>query len=469
MIPNVSSPSDQAIVDKVIEHGQEHVFRFFDKISEEQKQVLLNQLRSIDFTLLDFLIEKQIRNDSSDNIPELKPAPMIELARSEDEIQRDKRAIAIGEKFLRHGKVAAFLVAGGQGSRLGFEGPKGCYPISPIKNKTIFQLHAEKLLSLQHYYNQIFPLYIMTSEANHEQTKAFFKENDFFGLTEVHFFKQGLMPAVDKDGKLILEERHKLFMNPNGHGGSIKALHDSGALSDMKKKGIQTIFYFQVDNILINMLDPRFIGYHMMYEAQMSSKVLKKAYPEEKVGVIGLIDGKTGVIEYSVLPEHLKYAKDENGDLKFNAGSIAIHMMNVDFLEGLNENRSPLPYYKAFKAIPNVNEYGEKVVPDEPNAYKFEMLVFDALQKTNSSVTLEVKREDEFAPVKNKDGKDSPKTARELMSDYYKDWLRYAAIPVSQDSVVEISPLFAVNREEFRQKMQNYKLPLQYDQEIYLV
>lgn len=460
------NPEFQTVIDTIYEYGQEHVFQFWNYLSEGQKIALLEQLKTVDFSLMKNLVEQQIINPSQPEQQHFETAHVIPLPKTEDDFEQYQEAVLAGKEVLKQGKVAVFIVAGGQGSRLGYDGPKGCYRITPLRDKSIFQLHCEKIKGLGKKYGTTFPLYIMTSDANHDETKDFFEDHNYFGLEEIHFFKQGMMPAVNSHGKLILEKKHKIFMNPNGHGGSIYALKESGAINHMKSSGITQIFYMQVDNILVNILDPAFLGYHLLEKAEMSSKVVKKASPEEKVGVIGVVNGRTTVIEYSVLPDDLRYERTSNGELKYEAGSIAIHLLNVDFVERVYSEK--LPFTKAFKAIPYLDDAGELVQPEQPNAYKFEMFVFDALGIANKTVTVMTDRKKDFAPVKNKNGNDSPATARKLLSDYYKSWLKKAGVDVAEDAIVEISPLYAIDAQELKQKLAESNVPLRYDQEIYL-
>ncbi len=446
----------QEHMEKLRKYGQEHVLEFWDELGYSSQERLIGQIASIDFELLKRLKTEHIDSDKAEQgsteEKDFRPPETIELPGPTDDISERTRARKIGEELLREDKVAVFMVAGGQGSRLGFDGPKGCFSITPVKGKSLFQLHSEKLFALGKKYGKRFPLYIMTSEDNHNETKSFFTENDFFGLNEVHLFKQDMMPAMDKDGKLILSAKDEIFMNPNGHGGSLYALRDSGALDDMRKKGVEHIYYMQVDNCLAKILDPVFIGYHKMMGSEMSNKAVKKAYPEEKVGVFGVVDGKNTVIEYSVLPDSLRYQKDEKGELRFKAGNIAIHCIDVDFVQEVCEKE--LPFNKAFKQIPYMSSQGGLIRPEEPNGYKFEMFIFDALQMARKSITMMVDRKTEFAPVKNKDGNDSPETAKKMMSDLYKTWLRKCSIHVKDDAAVEISPLFALDAVELSKKIQ---------------
>ncbi len=466
-------PEFQDIVDNIYRLNQDHIFTFWDELSTDEQIALLEQVKTIDFELLQELVEKHIMSVAPSELDvDFEPCDVIEIPRLSDEREKARQATAVGERYLREGKVGIFLVAGGQGSRLGYDGPKGCFEVSPVKHKPIYQLFGEYIFAMQKKYSTVLPWYIMTSKQNHDATKAFFEEHDYFGLHEVHFFQQGMIPAVDGFGKLLLESRGKIFMNPDGHGGSISALKESGAIEDMKIKGLKYLFYFQVDNILAKIADPTFIGYHALAKAEMSTKAVEKISSDERVGVLGKINGKQGIIEYSVMPDELKDLRTSSGELKFKAGNIAIHMLNVDFLESLANEKLALPYFKAHKAISYVETKGEmkgqKIVPEKPNAYKFEKFIFDALKKTTSSVTMMVRREEEFAPVKNKTGTDSPETAKRLMSDMFKSWLLISGIEVDPESVVEISWKFALSSEELSVKLKEHPATFDYDREIYL-
>lgn len=448
--------ADQKLIESVYQAKQEHIFKFWDELDSDKKMALLNQIKEINFDHLQRLVEEHLLDTKqSEGKLRLQPAEMIPLPETEEQKAYAEKAAMAGEEALRQGKIGIFLVAGGQGTRLGYDGPKGCYQISPVKSKSIFQLHAERILAMQNRYKITLPWYIMTSVDNDKQTRVFFEQHDYFGLEKenVMFFQQGMISALTTEGKLILCEKHKIFMNPDGHGGSLLALEKSGALEDMKKRGIEQIFYFQVDNILANIADPVFTGYHILTKSEMSTKVVEKTDPGEKVGVLGRINGKLGIIEYSVLPEELAKQKDSTGKLRFRAGNIAIHMLHLPFLQHMNLDEFSLPFYKAHKAIEYIDDHGNLIKPDSPNAMKFEKFVFDALKKTTNSVVMEVRREEEFAPVKNKEGVDSAVTGRQMMIDLHRTWLKNAGKDVPDDAVVEISPLFALDEEELKENI----------------
>jgi len=375
--------------------------------------------------------------------------------------QKYRQAVKIGEKLIAEGKVAAFVVAGGQGTRLGFDGPKGDFAISPIKNKTLFQIFAETIAAVEKKYAADCPWYIMTSPLNHNQTIEIFDKNQYYGLNRknVFIFQQGTLPNFSADGRILLADKANIACSPDGHGGSLKALYKSGAIDDMKKRGVKHISYFQVDNPLINIFDPLFIGLHALEKAQMSSKALQKAQPLEKVGNFCLIDEKVTVIEYCDLPDDIAKKQNPDGSLVFNLGSIAIHIIDVDFVEKLNAKGFSLPLHRAIKIVPHIDEAGNLIEPTEPNGIKLETFVFDALPLAQKSIILQTLREQEFAPVKDAQGTDSPETAKIMMIARAADWLESAGIAVpkkpngSIDCTIEIAPSFALAKDDIKQKL----------------
>jgi UDP-N-acetylglucosamine/UDP-N-acetylgalactosamine diphosphorylase len=447
--------------------GQSHVLRFWGTLSNWSRQQMLAQIRSIDFDLMARMATEYIKTNANElNARELKPAPVISIAHQRQSPKDVSERRMDGEKFLRSGRLAALLVAGGQGSRLGFEGPKGALPIGPVSNKPLFQLHAEKLLAGARRYGVALPWYIMTSETNDAETKDFFQSHNFFGLRQqdVFFFKQGEMPALDAGGKLILDAPDHIFMNPDGHGGTLRALQKSGALKDMQRRGIEEIFYFQVDNVLLNMCDPLFIGYHLHAEAEMSAKVCAKRDAAEKMGLMGMIDGRMAVIEYSDMRDEDKKALLPDGTLKYKYGNLAIHLLKRSFIERElgdsegNKSSGRLPWHLAHKRIPYIDDGGNLVNPSQPNGYKFETFIFDALGDARRVVCMEVDRRDEFSGVKNAEGEDSPATAKAAMTEVYARWLEAAGVSVPRAggnvmSRIEISPLYALDAAELAAKV----------------
>lgn len=428
-------------------HHQQHVLAGWETLSAAQRSVLADQISGIDLDEIASLYAKRDQGQALPSNDRIAPVPMTPHDAVTD---ADCRA---GSEALARGEVAVLLVAGGQGTRLGFDKPKGMFEIGPISNKSLFQIHAEKVFALQRRYGRAIPFLIMTSPATHGDTVAYFKEQKFFGLpeSEVIFFQQGTMPAVDiATGKLLLEKPGVLFTSPNGHGGTITALADSDLLEELRRRGIRSIFYFQVDNPLVKIADPGFIGRHSALRSEASSKAIEKAYPKEKMGVLALIDQRCGIIEYIDMPDDLLQAKDEQGKLLHRAGSPAIHIFDVEFLTRIMADVDRLPYHIARKKVPCIDDAD----PQKENALKFERFIFDALPLADRWLVQEALRAEEFSPVKNKDGVDSPETARRDMINLAARWLEDAGVKVPRDAEgnavvpIEISPRFALDRQE---------------------
>jgi UDP-N-acetylglucosamine/UDP-N-acetylgalactosamine diphosphorylase len=443
------------ITETLIENGQEHILEHLDLMTVEQKNALINDLQQVDFKLLESLFETYKKLPVSKNEKKVfSAAEVLSFDEGDASVKERKRLYEIGEDYLSQGKIAVFLVAGGQGTRLGFDGPKGCYSISPVKGKSLFQLFSENILGLQRRYGKEFPWYIMTSNENNEETLSFFRKNSFFGLNEdnVRFIIQKQVPSFDFNGKLIISGDKKLLKNPNGHGGSMQALYDSGALSEMRNSGIEEIFYFQVDNPLVKIADPLFAGAHISSSADISSKVVRKTDPDERVGIIGKVDGKLGCIEYSELSSEQVRERKEDGSLLFNSGNIAIHMLNRNFVEKLNnEENKGLPYHLAVKDAVALGVKSGNHTLEYIKGIKPEMFIFDAFSFAKRSVTMEVERSEEFSPVKNNEGKDSPETARRAMVERCVKWINQSGKRdlFPKDANIEISPLFAFDIEGF--------------------
>ncbi len=443
----ISYPDRNDIIQRVYDHGQEHIFIFWEQLSDNEKKALLDDAASIDFDLLSRLYRQA--SESTHAVMGFEPAPYIPVPSGIEEIRRFDAAREDGIALVRKGAVAAFVVAGGQGSRLGFDGPKGLFRVGPVSGKSLFQIHAEKILSSSKKYGASIPWLIMTSQANHEDTVRYLAAHRHFGLDEkdVHIFPQGMIPSLDTGGRLILESPSAIFKNPDGHGGSLGALAESGTLAAMRERGIEIISYFQVDNPLISIIDPVFIGFHAQGGADISSKGLMKAYPDEKIGVFVRFDnGTVGVVEYSDLPEQLQTMRDASGALRFCMGSIAIHLFGVAFLEKITGGSAvSLPFHVARKKI----TIRTATAPAEIEGFKFEKFVFDALPLTDKNIVLETIREVEFAPVKNPSGVDSVESAHELMTRLYRRWLGERGIGIpSRLKKIEISPLFALEASD---------------------
>ncbi len=456
-------------------YQQEHVLAWWHELTDSQRQALIEQLRQVDFELIARLHAEREQLAALPKRERIAPLPRSDDSQAPEQRRR-------GEQALRDGQVAFLVVAGGQGSRLAFDHPKGMFPIGPVSNKSLFQIHAEKILALRRRYQTPLPFLVMTSPATHLETEQFFRDQQHFGLPaeDVFLFCQGTMPALDlATGRLLLASKSELFLSPDGHGGTLTSLARSGLLDRLEQRGIRTIYYFQVDNPLVNLTDLAFIGRHVAHDAEVSSKVLVKETPTDKLGNFVLIDGRCSMIEYSDLPEDLAQERDDQGRLRLWAGSPAIHLFDLAFLKrvtgrgwrvaGQNRREDPhttrhpspatLPWHLARKKVPFLNEAGQVVEPDRENALKFEKFIFDVLPLAQRWTVVSATRRQEFEPLKNASGRDSPASVRRALSTQAADWLEQAGIAVPRDAKgfaavpLEISPLFALDAEELAQKV----------------
>lgn len=436
---------------QLISLGQDHAWEHCASLKGDERAKFESALNALDFDSLEAAIcmSSNAKACEEDTSP-LKPPPYIATPGSGGDERAWEEASALGESLLSSGKVAALTVAGGQGTRLGLSGPKGCFGVTPVRQKSLFQLFSEKIIAAQKCYKSRFYWLIMTSQANSEQTTQFFHDNDFFGLEEeqVIFFEQGLFPSVDFEGKLILEAPGRLAMSPDGHGGTFDALAKSGSLGRLRAAGVEILSYFQVDNPLVCVLDPAFIGFHKKHGSSMSSKMVVKEDPSEKVGLFCEQGGVLGVAEYSDIPKNLAAERDATGGLTLRAGNIAVHLVDCDFAARIAEVHA-LPFHCARKAIPYLAENGQTIRPEAPNGTKFEKFIFDSLKFAQNPLILEAIRGDEFSPVKNTQGADSPDTSMRDQSLVFAGWFEAAGVSVPRNEAgeplyrLEISPLFA--------------------------
>lgn len=440
--------------------GQEHLLRFWDELDAAGRARLTRQIQHVPWDDMAEWIKHYVLSTPELDVPleQLSPAPYYPLTpRTKEERDLYDRAARHGAELLSSGAVAAFTAAGGQGTRLGYDGPKGTFPISPVKRKSLFQIFAETIHRAREKYGARIPWFIMTSPATEVDTRDYFTANDFFGLApgDVRFLVQGTMPAVGLDGRLLLAAKDSLALSPNGHGGTFPALRDAGALERMRRDGIRHISYWQVDNPLVKPFDPLFVGLHDLAQSDMSCRALLKRDPSEKLGNFCVCQGATMIIEYSDMPEDLARETDDRGGLRFGAGSPAIHILSRSFVEELTRGGEVrLPFHRAVKKVPYVNASGDVVEPEQPNAVKLEMFIFDALPKARNVVILEADRNEQFGPVKNASGEDSPETSRCLLSERAARWLEVAGLAAPRcadgalDCVVELSPRRFLDRED---------------------
>jgi UDP-N-acetylglucosamine/UDP-N-acetylgalactosamine diphosphorylase len=464
-------PDPTQLLDRLRPHGQEHLLQFWDELSPAERKELTAQIESVDLAHVGKLHQEATAKSNTDAAPKdsaesslaelaarAEPPPAVRLADQKTNLAQAERARKAGEQALSAGTVGVVLVAGGQGSRLGFEHPKGLFPIGPVSGATLFQILFQKILATQRKYGADVPLYLMTSPATHEETLAALDEVDRYGLSakNVCVFCQGTMPTVDAaTGRLLLEAKGKLFLSPDGHGGMLQALVRSGALLDMRRRGLTQLFYMQVDNPLAVVCDPSFIGYHLGSGSEVSTQVVAKHDPLERVGNVVSIDGRVQIIEYSDLPAETARQTLADGSLKLWAGNIAVHVFDVAFLERASGDRDSLPFHIARKAAPHVDPTGEVVTPEKPTAIKFERFIFDLMPAARHSLVYEVDQQATFAPVKNASGakSDSPETVQAQMVALYKKWLSAAGAKVDEGVRVEISPLFALDAAGVAEKV----------------
>ena len=442
--------------------GQGHVFAFWDQLAPAERAQLMEQAGEVDLAEIAALTRSLVQpaaGSSATDWSDLLPAPYEKRPEHGGALVDWQAAEAVGEAALRAGRVAAFTVAGGQGTRLGYDGPKGTFAVTPVRTKSLFQVFAEKIAAAGRRSGRPLHWFIMTSHANHEATALFFREHGHFGLepARVHFFRQGRMPAVDFSGKILLESRCSIALSPDGHGGSFRALHRSGALDLMAREGVDTLSYFQVDNPIVRCIDPAFLGFHLLRRSEMSSKMVPKAYAEEKVGLFCVRGGRTCVIEYSDMPLAMQRETLADGTLRYLAGSIAIHVIDREFARRMAAGGEgiALPFHRADKKIPAIDASGAPVKPAKPNGIKFELFVFDALPFADSPVVIETLRIDDFSPVKNAEGLDSPATCKADQLKQYARWFKGVGVDLPLDAQgvptlnLEVSSLFGDDAASF--------------------
>ena len=394
-----------AAMEKLKKYGQEHVLKYYDELLDEQRNTLIEQIDRTDFTVIGQAAETGKRG----TIAPIKAMTIPEIDMGRERFER------IGMEAVKAGKLGAVLLAGGMGTRLGSDAPKGMYDIGISKPVYIFQRLIENLMKVVEKAGNYIQLFVMTSEKNHDATVGFFKEHYYFGYDKdyIAFFKQDMAPAADFDGKVYMEAKDSIATSPNGNGGWFLSMKKSGLLELVEKRGIEWLNVFAVDNVLQSIADPVFAGAVLEGGYSVGSKVIRKVNPQEKVGVMCTEDGRPSIVEYIELTEDMLTQRDENGEYAYNFGVILNYLFKVDKLVNLLERK--LPYHKSAKKIPYINEAGELVKPEEPNGYKYEQFILDMIQMLDSCLPFEVVRGKEFAPIKNKTGVDSVESARELL------------------------------------------------------
>jgi len=405
-----------AALERLKKYNQEQLLNNYENLSEENKEKLLNQILTIDFNQIKELYESTKVEVSFAN-DKIEPIDYVDKsALSAEEL---KKYNDLGEEALKAGKYAVVTMAGGQGTRLGHNGPKGTFKLGLNPDKSIFEILTDSLKANNEKYGVTIPWYIMTSRENNDQTEGFFKENNYFGYepSAITFFKQGELPMCSEQGNLLIDENGLIKEAADGHGGIFESMRRNGIINDMQARGIEWAFIGPVDNVLVQMVDATLLGVALDRNVLAAGKSVVKAGPKEKVGVFCKRNGKPGVVEYTEITTDLAEATNENGELVFGESHINCNLFNIKAIEEVSNKK--LPYHCAHKKAKYIDENGNLVVPEKPNAYKFESFIFDAFDMLDDMAILRVKREEEFAPVKNAEGNDSPETARKLYKDFY--------------------------------------------------
>ncbi|HIX78149.1 MAG TPA: UDPGP type 1 family protein [Candidatus Fusicatenibacter merdavium] len=407
----MSSPTYEQIYTLLQEQDQLHLLKYYEELEPDRQASLLEQISAIDWNLIHMVGQKPVSETEAEK--KIEPLGAMELSEIE---QRHDEFEAIGLEALRAQKTGAVLLAGGQGTRLGFDKPKGMFNIGVTRPLYIFECLINNLMDVVKQAGAWVPLYIMTSQKNHEETTSFFREHDYFGYDPeyIHFFRQDMAPSVDYNGKVLLEAKDRISLSPNGNGGWFSSLCRAGYLEDMHKKGIEWLSVFSVDNVLQRINDPVYVGAVLASGCDCGGKVVRKASPEERVGVLCKESGKPAIVEYYEMTDDMRLLRDENGNLLYNFGVTLNYLFRLKRLEEIRTQK--LPVHIVEKKIPYINEKGEEVKPETPNGYKFEELVLDMIHMMDSCLPYEIVRENEFAPVKNREGVDSVDTARELLT-----------------------------------------------------
>ena len=409
----------QDTIDLLKMYNQEHIIKLMEKLNQSQKRELIEQISKIDFHQLKELYDNTKKEIE---IKENKIEPLPYLDKKKLSKEQKEEFDKLGKEVIENGQYAVVTMAGGQGTRLGHSGPKGTFKLDVYgKGKYLFEILAENLKEANQKYGTVIPWYIMTSKQNNDETIEFMEKHNYFGYDKnsVRFFAQSELPLVDTEGKLLIGKDMKIKEASDGNGGTYSSLRASGCLTEMKERGIKWVFIGGVDNALLKMADITLLGMAIKQNVQIASKSIVKANPHERVGVFGKMNGHPKVIEYSEMPEKMAEELDENGELKYGEAHIMCNLYTIEAIEKIS--KEPLIYHSAFKKNSYIDENGKEIIPSEPNAFKFESFIFDAFEFFDDIAILRGKREEDFAPVKNRTGEDSPRTAKEL---YEKFWNR---------------------------------------------
>ncbi|MEM7234871.1 MAG: UTP--glucose-1-phosphate uridylyltransferase [Planctomycetota bacterium] len=472
----LASEADQVCVAKANEAGQKHIFDGWDDLPSKSQQGLIQQIQSIDFQLTSHLIHQCFREHSFRSLCERKDdvilrSPEIAHLPAPGDPEHD-RLVKLGEDALRSGKVA--LVLTGDSARRSREGePTGLLPIGPVTGNTIFQLFAERVRAMQRRYKCSIPWFIVTHSATHQVVEEAFRKNAHYGLqaADTIFLPQPVLPLVDRRGRFVLSEPGELALEPNGHGGVLVEFLKTERLEELRSRGVEHVFFFQVDNPLVQIADPLFIGHHIAAGAEISSKAIEKKNKDENLGVFAQMGQTTTVIEYTELEEADRTRQNDDGTLALGYGNMSVHAISVDFFDRMREENVSLPFHTRKLAVSCVGRRGRRDRPTEPNCIQFRFFLFDALSVANRANIVAADRDVEYAPIKNAAGDMSPQTAQCALARLWASWLRDAGATFKNSTAgdgllaVEISPLYALDGRELKSKLQ---LPLEVDQDLLL-
>lgn len=404
-------------IERLRKYHQEHIIELLQHLDDEKKKELLEQISEINLEEIEELYQNTKKEVTFE---EGKILPIKSINPDRLEIEEKRKYEEKGIEVIKKNAFAVATMAGGQGTRLGFDGPKGTFQMD-IKGgpKYLFEIIVDTLKRANEKYQVVIPWYIMTSKENNEQTIEFLEKHQYFGYPKesVKFFTQGELPLINEEGKLLIGEDAKVKMASNGNGSIFESMKVHGILEDMKKKGIEWVYIGSIDNVLLKMVDILLMGIAIEQGSKIATRSIFKCCPEERIGTLCKQNGKIKVIEYTEFPKKMITKVDENGELLYGESHVMCNLFHIDALELISNQK--LPYHKAFKKYTYLNEKGEKIVPEGPNAYKFEYFIFDSFEYFNQISILRGKREEDFAPVKNAEGVDSPQTARELYNNYW--------------------------------------------------
>lgn len=440
-------------------YNQLHLISFWESLNASEKHQLLEQLQHVDFAMMHRLTTgADYAPDWAQLAAKAQAPPAIRLKDSQARIT-SVAARQAGEEALRNGRVAMILAAGGQGTRLGFDHPKGLFPIAPLSHRTLFEMHVDRLRAVGKRYGVKIPMLIMTSPATDQETREFFLRHNHLGLSaeELTIFCQGSMPAVDAtDGKILLAGKSEIALSPDGHGGLLAALNKHSLLNQAAYQGIDYFFYAQVDNPLVPVADAELMGYHILARSEMTTQVVQKRFALEKVGNVVSIDGKVQIIEYSDLPTQFAEQTNPDGTLKLWAGNIAVHVFDVAFLRRVSQHADALPFHRAKKPVPHVASNGDWIQPVSANAIKFERFIFDLLPLAEQAIVVEGDAREVFAPVKNANGAptDTPAATQAALSALHSEWLKSVGCTIAPGVKVEIHPAWALDATEVQRRVE---------------